>query len=785
MKNSGLLFLLLAFSSLFTTVFSQETGVGEWRDHLPYRKVIALAEADNIIYAATPYSIFYLNTADNSINRLNKINGLSDVGISSIKYHTELKVLVIAYSNANIDLLKDGKIINLSDIKRKPILGNKTINRIVFIGKRAYLACGFGIVVLDIEKEEFPEPIYYIGTEGSAVNVNDIALNPTDSIIYAASDAGIYFADFYESNLANFAEWSHDISSVLPSGPFNHVAVHNNRIYLNKKGPSYSTDAMYVKINGEWTAFEPGNTSNRFSMEVHYNKLVISSNLAVDVYNENGIKDYNIYTYNPGILRPMDAILDDEENIWVGDEYEGLVKVVNVWNSEKMLPNGPDFADVFALSSGKNDVWVVPGGRNSSFGNLFRQARFAGFADNNWVTIDKEVDTIMDDARDILSVAVDPSNTKRAYFGSWGYGLFEFTNGVRTNHYTELNSSLEISTYGGGWIGVGGLTFDGNNNLWATNSSAASVLSVRKSDGVWKSFNLGSVATGVDMGRIIVDGIGQKWMMVRDHALIVFNDNNTIDVTSDDKAKRLTSSAGNGALPGSFILSMASDRDGQVWIGTDAGVAVFYSPGNIFTNQNFDAQRILIEQDGYGQYLLEAEAVTAIAVDWSNRKWFGTDRAGVFLMSADGTEEILHFTEENSPLLSNSITDITISESGEVFFGTAKGIISYNGGSVPAQPTLDKVVVTPNPIKEDYNGKIKITGLVGEVYVKMTDVSGNLIWSSGDKETEFSEGKVEIETESDAQNFLNLSQLQGGVYLIFITNIDGSKTTVKKIMIAK
>ncbi len=94
--------------------------------------------------------------------------------------------------------------------------------------------------------------------------------------------------------------------------------------------------------------------------------------------------------------------------------------------------------------------------------------------------------------------------------------------------------------------------------------------------------------------------------------------------------KRLTSAAGNGALPGSFILSMATDRDGQVWIGSDAGVSVIYSPGNVFNNQNYDAQPILIEQDGHGQYLLETEAVTAIAVDWSNRKWFGTRTGQVF-----------------------------------------------------------------------------------------------------------------------------------------------------------
>lgn len=765
--------MFLTASFLFiSTVIAQEIGIGEWRDHLPYRKVIAVAEGDEIIYAATPFSLFYFNTGDNSVSRLNKINGLSDVGISSIKFHPVLKVLVIAYTNGNIDLLKDGKIINLSDIKRKPILGNKTINRIVFINDRAYLACGFGIVVLDVEREEFPEPIYYIGLQGSAVNVNDITFNPSDSTIYAATDDGVFSADFYNSNLANFADWTLDNSGQLPSGPFNHIAALNNRIYLNKQGSGYSNDAMYVKTNGQWARFEPGNTSNRFSMEVHYNQLVICSNLAIDVYDSTGTRTINIYNYNPGSAVPKDAIIDKNDVIWVGDEFEGLVKIVRVYTTEKILPDGPDFADVFDMSAGQNEIWVAPGGRTSSFGSLYRQARFSGFSEGQWSTIDYKKDTILEDMRDVLSVAVDPSNVKRVFLGTWGYGICEYDNGLRTNIYTNENSSLELTTFGGDWIGVAGLAFDDDNNLWATNSSAASVLSVRKNNGEWKAFNLGSVATGVDVGKVMVDKLNQKWLMVRDHALIVFNDNNTLDDVSDDKAKRLTSAAGNGALPGTSILSMAADRDGLVWIGSDAGVSVFYNPGNIFSTQNFDAQRILIEQDGYGQYLLEAEAVTAIAVDGSNRKWFGTDRAGVFLMSADGTEQILHFTEENSPLLSNSITDIVIAESGEVFFGTAKGIISYRSESVPPKQTLDEVVVFPNPVRPDYSGTIAIRGLVEDSDVKITDVAGNLVYST------LGEGGQAL---WDGRNF-NGEKVQTGVYLVFVTNTDGSKTAVTKIM---
>jgi ligand-binding sensor domain-containing protein len=260
-------------------------------------------------------------------------------------------------------------------------------------------------------------------------------------------------------------------------------------------------------------------------------------------------------------------------------------------------------------------------------------------------------------------------------------------------------------------MGIGGVAFDAQGNLWVTNSSAANLLSVKKTDGTWRSFSLSPVASAIDLGGITIDKSGQKWMLVRDHGLIVFSDMGTIDNTADDKVRRLSGATGNGSLPGATIMSLAVDQNGELWIGTNEGVAVIRNPENVFTGGNFDAYRPIIDQDGYGAYLLDSEAVTAIAVDGANRKWFGTDRAGVFLMSADGLEKIYHFTEDNSPLLSNSITSLTIDGNGEVFFGTSRGIIGYRAEATPPPPVFTDVVVFPNPVRPEYDGIIAVRGL--------------------------------------------------------------------------
>jgi len=236
--------------------------------------------------------------------------------------------------------------------------------------------------------------------------------------------------------------------------------------------------------------------------------------------------------------------------------------------------------------------------------------------------------------------------------------------------------------------------------------------------------------------------------------------------------KKLTNAPGNGDLPGNGIASFAVDLEGQLWLGSDRGVAVIYSPENVFSGGNFDAQQVMVEEEGFLHPLLETEAITAIAINGNNEKWLGTDKSGVFLMSSDGSKEIYHFSEGNSPLLSNSITGIRVASDGEVFFGTANGIVSYKDISKPPVAELDSVYVYPNPVRETYTGPIAITNLVEESNVKITDMNGNLVW-----EYQAEGGR----TIWDGKDF-NGNRVKTGVYMVFVTNPDGSKKSVTKLL---
>jgi len=766
-------FFSLIWAVLFPVYAQSQIAIGEWRDHLPYLHTISVVEAGDKIYCATEYSLFYYNKTDYSISRLTKVNGLSDIGISSISYNETYKALLVAYSNANIDLIKGNKIINVSDIKRKPILGNKTINNILFVDKLAYLACGFGIVVLDIDKEEFPEPIYYIGENGSQINVLDVTFG-MDSL-YAATESGIYKAYINSPNLADFASWSVD-QHLFPNKYYNLIGYFSGNLIVNNENEGYNTDTAFVYNYGtsKWSKFSGLNNYRKHSFKTLYNKLLLTSEGTVDIYNSALESEMVIVQPNGVYLNSRDAAIDKDNNIWVADYNVGLIKTTTGFDGEFISPNGPYATDVFDMSVAGKDIWVAAGGHASNWGKLYNSKGVYSFDNKTWKSYNRfNGYTAFDTISDMVCVAVDPTNNARAYVGTWQSGVMEFLNGQITTIYDHRNSSLQ-KWPAGDYVAVSGLAFDNNYNLWVANSGAPAMISVKQTNGDWTSFSLGSGASGTDIGKMMVDSYNQKWILMRaDNSLLVFSENGTISDPTDDKTKILTNATGYGSLPGSKILSFAQDLDGELWLGSNEGIGVIYSPENVFTGGNYDAQRILVEVGGYVQYLLEAETVTAIAVDGANRKWIGTERAGVFLLSPDGTEEIQHFTAENSPLYSNAIIDIEIiGDTGEVFFGTEAGIISYKSTATNPLPTNNDVVVYPNPVREGYSGTIAIRGLVKNADIKITDVSGTLIYATR------AEGSQAV---WNGRNFKG-RKAQTGVYLVFSTDDTGTEKLVTKIL---
>jgi hypothetical protein len=771
-------FKLLAACFLFIlftpSLKSQEVGIGQWRDLLPYNYATSLDEMGNYIFCSTPYSLFYFDRGFNSVHRLSKVNGLSDIGVSKVSYNEDQKIMVVAYTNTNLDLIDEKlDIINIPDIKRKEILGNKTINSIFNYGKYAYLSCGFGIVVVNLEKKEIRDT-YFIGPDGTSINVYEMTADEVN--FYAATEQGIYFADKSNPNLAYFANWSRITDIPDPSDTYNHVHYFGGYLFANHFDPEDPEDNLLILENGSWRELENEGTSTTYSLRSDNERLVISYSYFVKVYDANLNEQLKIYTYGDGSPAPSDGIMGSDGFNWTADRVRGLVKTWgDGFQHQFIIPSGAPTTDAFEMTCQEGNLWLVPGGLSGTWNNIYKAPKIYSFINEIWRTYDHIIIPELDSLRDMVSVTVDPLDPGRVYAGSWFIGLVELKDFEFSGIYASGNSTLQIHEYQGPPIvKVGGTAYDADHSLWVVNSGAQDILSVRRDGGTWESYNLGAGTVGIDVREIIVDSYGQKWLIPRTtqsnpNYLYVFNEMNP----QGTQVKGLRSGAGFGNLPGTGVFAIAEDLEGEVWVGTDEGIAVFYSPQEVLLGDNPDAQRILVDFDGYVQYLLETETVKAIAIDGANRKWIGTERAGVFLLEDDGTEQVYHFTAETSPLLSNTIISLAINDkTGEVYIGTDKGIIGYKSTATEGGETNTGVYAYPNPVRPGYDGPIGIKGLVRDAYVKITDVNGTLIY-----ETRAEGGQAVW----NGYNF-DGRRANSGVYLVFITDSDGKEEMVTKIL---
>lgn len=762
-------FLLLCFSSILGFVFSQ-TPIGTWREHLPYNKVIMAVEGGDRIYAATPQSVFYVDKKELSINTLSKVNGLSDVGISAIAYSNFTKSLVIAYTNTNIDIVKNDVVFNLPDIKRKIVPGKKTINDIFIDDKFAYLSCGFGIVILDLSRIEVQDT-WLIGPLGNQVQVFDFdKLNDT---FYAATELGIYYADANNPNLANYNYWTYDDSHFYFGTKLNKICSFNNSLIVNKPGTIENTDSTFIFKNGIWSYTDFTGNGQKRSMNVYGNTLMIAFNYFVDEYDTNYTNTINLWTYNPKNIFSNYAIIDRDNNRWICDNQYGLVKnwSGNIWKNDFFTINGPLSDQCFQLSITQDMLTVCQGGVSGSWGRNMIQANWSYFSGNSWNNVSGTTVPELDTIYDIISLASNPLNPSQIFAATWGNGILEFNNGSLTSVHDFSNTPLE--SFAGGTF-IGGLTVDKNGNLWCTNSNTGRILAVRTPQNNWYRYSLAPYANGINASRVLIDSSGYKWIILpRTNGLIVYNDNGTIENSTDDEKKSLNINLGT-RISTNQINCIAQDLEGSIWIGTDKGIKVFYNPETIFSTANPAPQNILIEQNGFVQNLLEFENVSCIAVDGANQKWIGTSKAGVFVMSPDGTKELFSFTEANSPLFSNTIIDIVIHpKTGEVFIATDKGIISYRGFATAANEYFaDEVLVFPNPVRESYQGYIGINGLSRNANVKITDINGMLVF-----QTVANGGQA-------VWNGVNFSgeRVQTGVYFILASDQDGVEKVVSKLL---
>jgi hypothetical protein len=769
--------ILLLGMLFFTQSFAQkkaEVPVGEWRIHLPYNAVNSIAESPNYLYVGAERGFYSYHKQSGEMELYSKVNGFSDVEVGTLKYHSGLNLLFIAYENTNIDILQGNSIFNISDILRKSILGQKTINDIHFEGNLAYLSCSFGIVIVDLERKAIQDSYLNIGPNGVATPINSLAFYK-DSI-FAGTAIGILKAPISGLNLSDFNSWDGPISMRDPRDPlFSPRDSTKARLLRVFKDKLYCEVAQRLRVyDGNLWIFK-GDTTPQYlrdtrSMEICHNQLVYVQvpfrteiSPGITIIDQNGSERFikeNVNNF---------AILDEDANIWTGGDFTGLVKINNSGQYSYTKPNGPQRATSFSMTPIGEEMWVAGGGTSAQWNPIFSSAGFYRFENGLWKARPDIPEISL--AYDILTIAADESSDD-VFVGSHGFGLIHLNNNQPVKVYTDQNSILTKSD--GGFVQVDGMAYDSDGNLWITNYDSDKPLKVRTRKGEWNAFELPSNRPT----EIVVDNADNKWMISRDFSvgIMVFKETEGVLSTASNVPLSLQNSVGRGNLPSNEVNALALDHDGELWIGTSEGLAVIFHPAGVFDPERpefKEAKRFIIDDGNDVGYLLGSEVINDIQVDGANRKWVATT-TGAWLIAADGTEVLRHFTTQNSPLLSNEVNCIGIlPKTGEVFFGTSRGIVSYRGDATGANDMHGKVTIFPNPVRPGYDGPITINGLPTNATVKITDIAGRLVYEM------ISNGGTAV---WDGNNF-NGDRAQTGIYLFITANEEDKDPKVTKLLL--
>jgi len=751
----GLMFVFLATFHLWG---QENIPLGTWRNHLSYRKGIDLAIVENRTYCITENGLFFFDREDNSLNKLSKIDGLSGVEATTISYQKTLQLILITYADGNIDIISKNEIVNFNVIQTADILGSKNINHVAFNQSLAYLSTDFGLVILDLGILEIREAITNLGVNGASVSIFATTFSP-DSI-FSATGSGIIASSLSENvNLQDFRNWKRfNLEGIDTNASIKVISAFNGNIYagVDEQGIIRYNGSTWNKIFSISTGFKAMNPSSDQLLITTNNKL-----WQMDV-------DENFTSLNSSlVVEPSEALIDSGNNLWIADGQNGLVSNLK-GTFKSIFPSGPFSNQIFNLESFEGVVVGLPGGYDQLTQPNRDDSGYYVFEKGQWTNFNEQTDPLNFGSLGVedLVDARKSNLSEFTYFASFGHGL------VKLDHLSSYQlidentngSPLENANPPGRFTQISGLAVDQNGSLWITNHSAVNSLHQLTIGGTWESYSFNDFPGQFPLG-IEISQNGDKWLRIdptRGGGIIVFN-----EITNQERY--LTSIPGQGGLPSNNVTSLVADLTDQIWIGTELGVAFFINPFTILDNQTVDAIVPIFDS----RLLLEGELITALEVDGGNRKWIGTTN-GIWLFEDAGEELVYNFRDDNSPLLSNNIIDIeVVSETGEVFIATDKGIVSFRADATEADPKHQNVKVFPNPVPLDFNGLVGISGLANDVIVKITDVSGKLI-----KEI-LSEGGTAV---WDAADY-NGRKAKAGIYLIFSTTPDGQETFIGKMAV--
>lgn len=747
MKKLSLISLGILASLQFTD--AQVISSKKWTDLFSYNNVLAMKEDNGKIIAATENGLFYYTIATGEVTKLSKANGLHDVSITAFDYNPQTKVGVIGYANGSLDIVTPQEIKYVVDI---PIAtgynGSKKVNHISITGDQAVVSVGYGLSIFNLKKLEFGDSAFFMnGGLYEASNEATIFGNK----VYSVTNSGL---KSHEMNITFpvFSTWTTEIP-----GSFKHIdAEASSMIYS-------SATSAFIYNNGTGTPLPAAFGNIR--------DIVLTSNNIV-------VTDSRIYTFGLNGISLNAVSLGEECNTAIttgsGKIYGGtLLSGIKDEASTTYKPSGPYLNSAYKINLyDNNQMLVSSGARINRFNHVALNPKNPGFYYFNgseWIYSSFFVGNTTT-RFNVLDAVVNPTDPNEVFFTNYlGTAGGE---GVYRMKYNATNKDFEFVKYYTGTFRPVGFASDNQNNLFVSIAFNGGNPTIWIYDKAADNFLLKKVVLSSDGIQKPVVYENMLWIpLPRTNNFLVYDYKNALNLSDDTEYILKDSNGFAGNSKGT--LSVAFDKSGDAWIGTDSGLRILPNAAAEIKTPNPTVEPIIIEQSGLGEELFRDGQILQVEVDAGNYKWVSVDGGGVYYLSADGQQTIKHFTKENSPLPTNSVTDIKVDKkTGKVYFATFNGIVAYQGDVGDVTSNFGNVVVYPNPVVySNFKGKVTIKGLAEKTNIRITDAAGNVIHSAVARGGYY---------EWDLTNQKG-TRVASGMYFVLMTNEDGSDKATAKI----
>ncbi|WP_299063044.1 hypothetical protein [uncultured Polaribacter sp.] len=768
--------IYLFFFSLF---FSAQTDYSaSWEDFYSYNNVKDFIKVDDVIYALTDNAVFTFDVVSEEINKLSSVQGLSGETTSSIHYNKSFERLFIGYENGLLEVVNnDGSITISSDIVSFNQSGRKGINHMKEFNDKLYLSTPFGIVVYDIEKLEFGDT-YFIGIGSTSLEVFQTEV--FNGLLYAATDTGLFIADLNSNLLIDFNNWEQRF-----------FGRNLNQITLFKNELFFIEGTRLLRLNGNVLVEVINYFENILSLQSSTTHLTLTANEAAFILDET-LKEVFRFSKNTDFNFKLNTAFFENDNVYLATKEFGVLNTISNQPTDfkEIHPDGPLSNDIFSITSGTNNLWVVYGGYSASYVPLGNRKGFSNYKGEEWINTKFSEDLPI---ADLVDVTIDPENEDRVFISSFadtfdgnvlsGGGLLEVENNEITNFYHSENSPLGFSgpNLQRFTTRISGTSFDSQGNLWVADALSSKKLKKLSPSGSWSSIDIISLQTNPDRETnvVVIDRNNTLWVGTRRNGVYIYNENG-------DRKKAFIATPNLGNLPDVKVISIAIDANNRAWLGTESGLVVYNNVSGVFEDETPNANPVVIngDENGFGERLLGDQTINTIEIDGAENKWFGTENGGVIYTNPNGQTTLANFNKENSPLPSNKIVKIAVDKStGKVYFATNNGIVAYNSKVAPFGDVLGDVYAYPNPALSNHktitiDGR-KGTNLPKGTNVKILDVAGNLVHETNVVEgQELQGGKVVW----DKKNLAGI-HVASGIYIVLLSSEDASETAFTKIAI--